>query len=129
MTQIKYTEVQKKELKSNLNVKNCTAKHIVFTKEFKIKAVELSKKYISPKEIFKQFWFPEYVIFSRVPSLSIDRWKRNLNKKWIIEKNKWRKKNEIIDFDQMSLKEQNEYLKTKVLFLEELNNVLKSDYP
>jgi hypothetical protein len=29
----------------------------------------------------------------------------------------------------MSLKEQNEYLKTKILFLEELNNVLKSDYP
>jgi len=129
MTQIKYTEVQIKELKSNLNVKNCTTKHIVFTKEFKIKALELSKKYISPKEIFKKFWFPEYVIFSRVPALSIDRWKRNLNKKWIIEENKWRKKNEILDFDQMSLKEQNEYLKTKVLFLEELNNVLKSDYP
>ena len=129
MTQIKYTEVQIKELKSNLNVKNCTTKHIVFTKEFKIKALELSKKYISPKEIFKKFWFPEYVIFSRVPALSIDRWKRNLNKKWIIEENKWRKKNEILDFDQMSLKEQNEYLKTKVLFLEELNNILKSDYP
>jgi hypothetical protein len=129
MTQIKYTEEQIKELKWNLNVKNCTSKHIIFTKEFKIKAVELSKKYFSPKEIFKQFWFPEYVIFSRVPALSIDRWKRNLNKKWIIEENKWRKKNEIIDFDQMSLKEQNEYLKTKVLFLEELNNVLKSDHP
>jgi len=129
MTQIKYTESQIEELKYNLNVKNCTSKHIVFTKEFKIEALELSKKYISSKEIFKQFWFPEYIIFSRVPELSINRWKRNVNKKWIIEENKWRKKKEIIDFDKMSLKEQNEYLKTKVLFLEELNNVLKSDYP
>jgi len=129
MIKIKYNKEQIKELKSNSNVKNCTQKHIVFTKKFKIKVIELSKQYISPKEIFKQFWFPEYVIFSRIPSLSVDRWKRNINKKWIIEENKWRKNKEIIDFDKMSLKEQNEYLKTKVLFLEELNNLLKSDYP
>ena len=128
MTKIKYTKEQIQELKSNSNVKNATSKHVVFTKKFKLEAVKLSKKYISAKEIFLQFWFPEYIINSDIPSNSIARWKR-LSKKWLVEEKKWRKKKEIIDFDKMSLKEQNEYLKTKILLLEELNNVLKSDYP
>ncbi len=98
MGNIKYTQKQIKELKANINVKNCTEKHIVFEKVFKFKVVKLSKEYIIPKEIFKKFWFPEYVINSRIPSLSVDRWKRNINKKWVIEETKWRKKSELIDF-------------------------------
>jgi len=46
MTENKYNNSQIEELKNNINVKNCTKKHIVFTKEFKYKAVELAKKYI-----------------------------------------------------------------------------------
>ncbi len=49
MTKIKYNPEQIKELKNNPNVRNCTSKHIVFTKDFKYKAVELAKKYISAK--------------------------------------------------------------------------------
>jgi hypothetical protein len=55
MTKIKYTKEQIQELKSNSNVKNATSKHVVFTKEFKFKAVKLAKKYISAKEIFSEF--------------------------------------------------------------------------
>ena len=43
MTQIKYTEEQIKELKSNPNVKNATLKHIVFTKNFKLKVIKLAR--------------------------------------------------------------------------------------
>jgi hypothetical protein len=55
MTKIKYTKEQIQELKSNSNVKNATSKHVVFTKEFKLQAVKLAKKYISAKEIFSEF--------------------------------------------------------------------------
>jgi len=129
MTKIKYIKEQIKELKSNSNVKNATEKHIVFTKEFKLKAVELAEKYISAKEIFKQFWFPEYVINSDIPSNSLARWKR-LTKKWIIEEKKWRpKKEENLEFSQMSTKEQNEYLKAENLYLKELHKQIYWEYP
>jgi len=105
MIEIKYTKEQIKELKNNPNVKNTTSKHIIFTKDFKLEAVKLVKEYISAKEIFKQFWFPKYIINSDIPSNALARWKK-LNKKWLIEDKKWRpKKEKILDFSKMSLKE------------------------
>ena len=129
MAKIKYNIEKIKELESNKYVKSCTNKNINFTKEFKVKVLELSKEWIFYKEIFKLLWFPEYIYSSRIPKLSLDRWKSNINKKWIIEEDKWRKKKEIIDFDKMSLKEQNEYLKTKLAYLEELNRLMNWNYP
>ena len=121
MTKNKYSVEQIQELKSNLNVKNATSKHVVFTKKFKLEAVKLSKKYISAKEIFLQFWFPEYIINSDIPKNSLARWKR-LSKKWLVEEKKWRpKKEENLDFSKMNLKEQNEYLRTENLYLKELH--------
>ena len=129
MTKIKYNEEQIKELKENSNVKNCTSKHIIFAKEFKYKAVELAKKYISAKEIFKKFWFPEYIIKTDIPSNSIARWKK-LAKKWIVEETKWRpKKEENLDFSKMNLKQQNEYLRTENLYLKELHKQIYWEYP
>jgi len=129
MTKIKYNEEQIKELKSNSNVKNCTSKHIVFTKNFKLEAVKLAKEYISAKEIFYKFWFPEYVINSDIPKNSLSRWKR-LSKKWVVEETKWRpKKEENLDFSKMSLKQQNEYLKTENLYLKELHKQIYWEYP
>ncbi len=129
MTQIKYIKEQIEELKSNPNVKNSTSKHIIFTKEFKLQAVKLAKEYLSAKEIFLKFWFPEYVINSDIPSNALARWK-NLNKKWLIEDKKWRpKKEENLDFSKMNLKEQNEYLRTQNLYLKELHNQIYWEYP
>jgi len=128
MTKIKYTEEQIKELKINSSVKNATSKHIVFTKEFKLQAVKLSEKYITAKEIFKQFWFPEYVLNSNIPFNSLNRWKR-LSKKWIIEKKKWRKKKEYIDITKMTKNEYIEYLEAKLAIAEELKILDKWDYP
>jgi len=124
MTRIKYTKEQIKELKSNQAVKNATSKHIIFTKEFKLQAVKLAEKYITAKEIFKQFWFPEYVINSDVPSNSLARWKK-LAKKWIIEEKKWRKKKEYIDTAKMTKDEYIEYLEAKLAIAEELKKLDK----
>ena len=129
MTENKYNNSQIEELKNNINVKNCTKKHIVFTKEFKYKAVELAKKYIWAKEIFMKFWFPEYVINSQIPSNSLARWKK-LTKKWVVEEIKWRpKKEENIDFSKMNLKQQNEYLRAENLYLKELHKQIYWEYP
>lgn len=53
MEKIKYNENQVTELNNNKYVKNCIWKHIVFTRECKIKALELSKGYALPREVFK----------------------------------------------------------------------------
>ena len=129
MAKIKYNNEQIKELGNNKYVKSCTNKNVNFTKKFKVKVLELDKQWMFHREIFKLLWFPEYIFNSRIPKLSLDRWKVNINKKWIIEENKWRKKKEIIDFDKMTLEEQNEYLKTKVAYLEELNKLIDWGYP
>ena len=128
MTKIKYNKKQIEELKNNSNVKNCTSKHIVFSKEFKLQAIKLAEE-ISAKEIFKQFWFPEYIINSDIPSNSLARWKR-LSKKWIVEETKWRpKKEKNLNFNKMSLEEQNEYLRTENLYLKELHKQIYWEYP
>jgi hypothetical protein len=44
MTEINYTKAKIEEIKANKYVKNCTEKHIVFTKEYKIKAIGLTNK-------------------------------------------------------------------------------------
>ena len=129
MTKIKYNKKQIEELKNNSNVRNCTSKHIVFSKEFKLQAIKLANEYISAKEIFKQFWFPEYIINSDVPSNSLARWKI-LSKKWIVEETKWRpKKEKNLDFSKMSLEEQNEYLRTENQYLKELHKQIYWEYP
>ena len=129
MTTIKYTEEQIKELKSNQNVKNATSKHIIFTKEFKIKAVKLAKEYVTAKEIFKQYWFPEYIINSDIPSQSLARWKNNINNKWLIEEKKWRPKKEYINTSKMTKDEYIEYLEAKLALVEELKKLDKWNYP
>lgn len=129
MENIRYTTSQISELKSNKYVKNCTSKNIIFTKECKIKVVELSNKGIFNREIFKILWFPEYIINSRVPELSVSRWKRNTKDNWLVELNIWRPKKEKIDISKMNKDEYIEYLEAKLALTEELKNLDKWKYP
>jgi hypothetical protein len=128
MSEIKYNQKQIEELLRNKYVKSCTNKNINFTKECKIKSLELCNKWLTTKEIFKDLWFPEYIINSRIPVLSLNRWKSKA-KIWQIENKKWRAKKEKTDFEKMTLKEQNEYLKAKIAYLEEVNKYLKGWVP
>ena len=129
MTEIKYNKAQINELKANKYVKNVTEKHIVFKKEFKIKALNLSNKYILSKEIFKQLWFPEYIINSDIPKSSISRWKKNIKQKWIIEEKKWRPIKDKIDFDNMTKDQYINYLEAKISYLEEIKKYIDSWLP
>jgi hypothetical protein len=54
MSEIKYNEAQRNELKTNKYVRNVTGKHIVFTLECKNTALKLLNKYMSSKEIFEK---------------------------------------------------------------------------
>ena len=129
MSKKEYTEDQIQEVLKNKYVKNCSSKYITFTDEFKIKVLELDKKWIYHRKIFEDFWFPEYIINSDIPKNSLSRWKRNINKKGIIEDKKWKVKKEEIDFDNMTKDEELEYLRAKVAYLEEISEYMKSWLP
>lgn len=129
MREIKYTKEQIKELLANKYVKSCTTKNITFTKECKLEALKMEKQLIFRKEIFKKLWFPEYIVHSDIPTKSIDRWKRNVKLKWLIEKNKWRPKKEKIDFENMTLEQENEYLRAKLAYYEEIKKYIDSWSP
>jgi hypothetical protein len=94
-----------------------------------MKALKLSNKHMLSKEIFEKLWFPEYVIHSDIPKSSISRWKRNIKKKWVIEEKKWRPITEKIDFDNMTLEQENEYLRAKLAFYEEIKEYINSWLP
>lgn len=129
MLEIRYNNTQIKELKDNKYVQNCTQKHIIFSKECKNKAIKLLQQNLSTKEIFEKLWFPEYIINSKIPAKSLNRWKRILRENWITELKKWRPKKEKIDFDNMTLEQENEYLKAKLALYEELEKHIKWWYP
>lgn len=126
MSEIKYNETQIQELLNNKYVKNVTKKSITFSLECKAETVKLAKKYMSSREIFKKLWFPEYIVNSKIPEKSLDRWKRNLNKKWVIEEKKWRPKLEKIDFDNLTKDQYIEYLETKLAYYEEMKKYIDS---
>lgn len=125
----KYNQEQIKELKRNRYVKNCTCKHLIFTKSCKLKAIELSKQYTTPKEIFTQLWFPDYIVHSKTPSRSITRWKSVIKNTWWVEEKKWRRRAERIDISKMTKDEYIFYLEAKLAIAEELKKLTNWDYP
>ncbi len=128
MAKIKYTESQIQELINNEYINWCSNKSITFTKECKIKAVKLRlEKLLSCKEVFRELWFPEYIINTDIPNASLNRWIKN-NHKWKIDLKRWRKRKEI-DISKMTKDEELEYLRTKVAVLEELKKLVDKNYP
>ena len=125
MAEIKYNQDQINELKTIKYVKNVTNKNITFTTEFKYELIKLSKRWLFYKNIFKKLWFPEYIINSKIPERSYHRW-NNKSKKWLLEDKKWRSKKENIDFGNMTLEQENEYLKTKIAYYEEMMKYIES---
>ncbi len=127
MRTIKYNKEQIAELKANKYVKNCTEKHIVFHTAFKLLAVKEMEDFLTSKEIFRKYGFPEYVIQTDIPNNALNRWKQNLKNNWKVEEVKWRPKK--IDFSNMTLEQENEYLKAKVTYLEEIQKYIKESVP
>ncbi|PZM80158.1 hypothetical protein DLH72_05255, partial [Candidatus Gracilibacteria bacterium] len=69
----------------------------------------MKKNFLNPKEIFQKLGFPEYVFNSRIPENSLFRWSKN-KQFGKIEQKRGREKQEEIDFDNMTLEQENEYL-------------------
>jgi hypothetical protein len=84
------------------------------------------------RDIFRKFWFPEYIINSKIPERLLKNWRYKARHKWIEslqDSKKWRKKKENFDTSKMSKDEELEYLRTKVAVLEELKKLVDWDYP
>lgn len=128
MRKIIYTESQIKELKANKYVKNCSEKYVTFTLECKIEVLKQLEKWIYFRDIFKKLWFQEYIYNKEIVKNTVKRWRKNKSE-WKIESKKWRPKKEKIDFDNMTLEQENEYLKAKLALYEELANYMKSWFP
>lgn len=125
MAGIKYNEIQIEELKKNKYVKNISEKSITFSLECKCEFLKMSKKWIFYKKIFEKLGFPQYIIEWNVASEASKRWKRN-EKNWAIEKKKWRAKKTKIDFNNMTLEQENEYLRAKLALYEALEDYMKN---
>ncbi len=132
MSKQEYNKVQIKELLNNSNVKKCSSKYITFNDDFKLLALDLDKKWMIHRDIFRKYWFPEYIINSKIPEKSLKNWRYNAKHKWIESlqnTKKWRKKKENFDISKMTKDEELEYLRTKVAVLEELKIFLDWNYP
>ena len=132
MAEVKYSESQIKELEWNKYVEKCTGKQIRFTNECKIEVLKLADTWIFHREVFHKLWFPEYVVFSKVPWISYTRWKNIRNKNgliWLIWAKKWRPTKEKKNISQMSLEEKNTYLQAEVAYLKELHKTAYWQYP
>lgn len=132
MSKKEYSEEQIEEILSNPNVKTCSSKYITFTDEFKVKALELDKKHLLPREIFKKFWFPEYIINTKIPKQTLGtlRYKeRNEWISWVISSKKGKPKKEKIDFNNLTKDEKIQYLETENAYLKELHKQIYWHYP
>lgn len=132
MSKIEYSESQRLELEKNIYVEKCTAKQIRFTSEFKTELIKQSKKRIFYRDIFRNLWFPEYIVSSKVPERTYKRYTEIVKKYWIlwlISAKKWRPKKEKIEPENMTPEEKIIYLETKVAYLEEKHKEIYWHYP
>ena len=132
MTKIPYTQEQIQTLRSNQYVKSCTEKYITFTDDCRITALKLDDKKWYHKDIFRYFWFPDFIIDSEIPRHSLKDWRKRVRNKWaagIIESKKGRKKKEKIDISQMTKDEYIQYLEAKTAYLEEIQKKIYGEYP
>lgn len=129
MTKTHYTMKQRTELKKNKYVKNCTNRYIIFTKEFKLLALEQHQQHIFSKDIFRAAWFPDYVIASEVPKSALKRRRKKQSALWVVEEKKGRVTKKTIDFNNMTLEEENQYLKTKLAYYEAIEEHIRTGLP
>ena len=133
----KYNKVQIEEILKNPYVLKCWETGITFTEKCKIESVQLWNDWLSTKEIFKKFNFPEYVLDSQIPKNAVCRWNKQYIKYWeavFLETAKrwrkigfkWKKK---ININKLTDKEKIEYYQTENAYLKELYKEKHWFYP
>jgi hypothetical protein len=131
MLKQEYTKKQMQELLNNPNIKSCTSKYIIFTEEFKFRAINLSEMWFNHREIFKDFWFPAHIIDSKTPKQSLTNWRAKVRKDglvWLLDIKRWRKKKEV-DPSKMTKDEYIEHLEAQVAYQKEVYKRIRSHYP
>jgi hypothetical protein len=121
-----FTKEQIEILKSNINVKNCSERSILYSRDFKIKAVKQYEEGLTGREIFDLAGFDLKIIEKDTPKGCLKRWNKIYKKKGIIGLEKdfrginggRRKKIEIIEKDRIKrLEAEVAYLKAENDFL------------
>lgn len=72
----KLSEADKKALLSSKYVEKITGSHVVFTSNFKIKAVEMNLKGKAPNDVFLELGVDPNYFLPEYPKKSISRWKK-----------------------------------------------------
>ena len=132
MSKKAYTREEIEILKANKYVRNCSSKYITFTDELKTEALKLDNKWVYFRDIFKYFWFPEFIVNSEIPRNSLKDWRHRIKTKWLtwlVNTKKWRKKQEKIDISKMTQEEKIKYLETENAYLKELYKTTYWHYP
>jgi hypothetical protein len=92
----------------------------------------LDAQWIYHRQIFKDFWFPDYIVTSKIVSNSLWNWRHKFKNKWLywlVWSKKGRKKWEKKDISKMNKDEQIEYFKTENAFLKEMYKLKHWNYP
>jgi transposase len=121
-----FTSEQIETLKRNPNVKNCSERSILYSNDFKIKAVKEYKEGLTGREIFDKAGFDLKIIGKDVPKGCLKSWNKIYKKKGIVGLEKdfrgitsgRRKKIEIVEKDKIKrLEAEVAYLKAENDFL------------
>lgn len=70
------TNEQIETLKSNPNVKNCSERSILYSTDFKVKAVKQSEKGLTPRNIFSKAGLDLKIIGKDAPKESLKHWNK-----------------------------------------------------
>jgi len=120
-----FNSEQIERLKTNTNVKNCSERSILYSKDFKIKAVKQYGDGLTPREIFNKAGFELRIIGRETPKTCLKRWNKIYKEKGIIGLKKdfrgissGRKKKKVFEGDIVKrLKAEVAYLKAENDFL------------
>jgi transposase len=131
----KFSEVERKKLLSNKYVQKVTDTQVLFTSEFKIKAIELFSQGFSPEKVFLKLEIDTSLFLPAFPKKSITRW-RKIYKEYgvegLIQENRGRNstgrpKKTKTTSDLKSLQEKIEQLEAENFVLKKLH-ALAADY-
>jgi hypothetical protein len=92
----------------------------------------LDKKWVYFRDIFRHFWFPDFIVDSEVPKQTLKNWRNNMKTNWLswlIGKRKWRPKKEKVDISKMTPEEKILFLETENAYLKELHKEAYWHYP
>lgn len=122
-----FTSEQTAQIEKNERVVRCSARSITWTQQFKLQAVILYEKGLTPREIFKQAGLDLSIIGQDQPKECLKRWNRIFRRKGVVGFNRKRGgpgRPKKITNENESVAEKIKRLETEVAYLKAENNFL-----